>query len=213
MPAAASGRPSSGTTASGKADGPRDGVLRTVAILLLLSAAVRIGAGAEHALAETAPAGHASDAGTMTEGAGREGTDASGEEAKVLLAALRDREARIAERERAADQRDADLAKAKVDIEARLAELKAAEAELAQTITQSETAADEDIARLVAVYEAMKPKEAQPLFSAMDPEFAAGFLGRMRPDAAAAILSGLDPERAYAITLTLAGRNANAPKN
>jgi flagellar motility protein MotE (MotC chaperone) len=191
--------------------GRRDGVLRTVAILLLLSAAVRVGAGVEHALAETGTGAQATAEGTG--GIEKPATDPSGEEAKVLLAALRDREARLADRERAADKREADLAKAKAEVEARLADLQAAEAELAKTITQSETAADEDIARLVAVYEAMKPKEAQPLFAAMDPEFAAGFLGRMRPDAAAAILSGLDPERAYAITLTLAGRNANAPKN
>jgi flagellar motility protein MotE (MotC chaperone) len=72
-------------------------------------------------------------------------------------------------------------------------------------------AAEGDLARLTAVYESMKPKDAAPLFEKMAPEFAAGFLGRMRPEAAGAILSGLPPDMAYSISAILAGRNATAP--
>jgi flagellar motility protein MotE (MotC chaperone) len=116
------------------------------------------------------------------------------------------REARIADRERAVEL-------AQTAIEARLAALVTAEEELAQTLTMADTAAEEDVARLVAVYENMKPKDAIPVFAEMDPDFAAGFLGRMRADAAAAVLSGLDPKVAYTISAILAGRNANAPAN
>jgi hypothetical protein len=35
----------------------------------------------------------------------------------------------------------------------------------------------------------------------------------MRPEVAAAILSGLDPQKAYLISVTFAGRNAEAPKS
>ena len=131
----------------------------------------------------------------------------------ALLTAIRDRndvldrrEARIADRESAVEL-------AQVAIEGRLAALVAAEEELARTLTMADSAAEEDVTRLVAVYENMKPKDAIPVFAEMDPDFAAGFLGRMRADAAAAVLSGLDPKVAYTISAILAGRNANAPVN
>ena len=95
---------------------------------------------------------------------------------------------------------------------ARLVELQSAEAALAATMTRAETAADADVARLVAVYEAMKPKEAAALFSEMEPQFAAGFLGRMKPEAAAAVMAGLPPKTAYSFSVLLAGRNAAAPR-
>ena len=105
------------------------------------------------------------------------------------------------------------LALAEEQIEARLAALVAAEEDLAATISVADSAAEEDIARLTAVYENMKPKDAAALFEEMAPEFAAGFLGRMRPDAAGAVMAGLDPKTAYTISVLLAGRNADVPKN
>ena len=81
-----------------------------------------------------------------------------------------------------------------------------------RTVAVADQAAEADVARLVTLYESMKPKEAAPVFEAMAPDFAAGFLARMRPDSAAQVLAGLKPETAYAISLLMAGRNANAPK-
>ena len=74
-------------------------------------------------------------------------------------------------------------------------------------------AAEKDIQNLTAVYQAMKPKDAAALFETMSPEFAAGFLGRMPPEAAAAILSGMSSEAAYGVSVIVAGRNAEVPKN
>ncbi|MEZ5673973.1 MAG: hypothetical protein R3D81_01625 [Thalassovita sp.] len=76
----------------------------------------------------------------------------------------------------------------------------------------ADQAAERDIGTLVAVYENMKPKDAAPLFEEMDPNFAAGFLSRMKPEAAAGIMAGLSPNVAYTISVVLAGRNAEAPK-
>ena len=89
--------------------------------------------------------------------------------------------------------------------------LEMAEESLVSTMARASTASENDLTRLTAVYENMKPKEASALFEEMDPEFAAGFLGRMRPDAAASIMTGLNSGKAYAISVILAGRNANAP--
>jgi flagellar motility protein MotE (MotC chaperone) len=103
-----------------------------------------------------------------------------------------------------------DFAIARQEIAASLERLEAAETRLAERMAMSQTASDEDVGRLVEVYEGMKAKDAALLFEAMAPPFAAGFLARMRPDAASAIFSNLSPDMAYALSVTMAGRNANA---
>lgn len=190
-----------GTTPAGAPRARGRGVLLVIAILFAASGAIRLGsdgyayakAGADAVAPE--PLACEPDAGTA-----------------ALLAALKERAVALAEREAAVADRAQALALAEEQIGARLAELTAAEEKLAATLARADTAADEDVARLVAVYENMKPKDAAKLFAEMAPEFAAGFLGRMRPDAAAAVMAGLDSKAAYAISAVLAGRNAAAPK-
>ncbi|MCB2135648.1 MAG: hypothetical protein KDE08_06840 [Rhodobacteraceae bacterium] len=182
------------------------GPLFVIAILLGVSGVLRLGTGAGHALTEAQK--HPAD----TASAEPQSCQAD-PGAMAILAALKVREDRLAARESMiADQAQA-LALARSEIDKRLAALEAAEEKLAATLAQADQAAEQDVATLVAVYERMKPKEAAPLFEEMAPEFAAGFLARMRPDSAAAVLAGLDPKRAYTISVLLAGRNANAPRN
>jgi flagellar motility protein MotE (MotC chaperone) len=128
-----------------------------------------------------------------------------------ILARLAEREARLAAAENGLEEKRMALAVAEDRITARLGELKSAEESLAATMSRTATAAEDDLARLTAVYETMKPKEAVKLFDAMVPDFAAGFLARMRPDAAGAILSAMRPDNAYAVSVILAGRNAKVP--
>ncbi|MGO4908463.1 MotE family protein [Pseudorhodobacter sp. W20_MBD10_FR17] len=131
----------------------------------------------------------------------------------ALAEALSEREARVSAKETALEDRLAALALADQAIDIRMKALAAAEDQLSETLARADGASEEDLTRLTEVYQSMKPKEAAALFSAMAPEFAAGFLGRMRPEASAAILSGMTPDDAYAISVILAGRNANVPKN
>lgn len=177
-------------------------VLTVVAVLLLLSGAVRIvtGMGPAIALAQDQIAAETSLPEPEPQA-----------EIEPVLAALQAREARVSEREVAVDDRLRAMALAQEELEKRLAELEAAEASLLAALALSETANDDDIARLTAVYEAMKPGDAAGLFEQMEPVFAAGFLVRMRADAAAAIMAGLDPQTAYSVSVIIAGRNANAP--
>lgn len=130
-----------------------------------------------------------------------------------LLEAMSAREKRLKAREVSLNDRMAALRLSEKAIDARLVELTAAEKSLKETIAIVDGAAEQDLARLTTVYEAMKPAEAAALFSAMTPEFAAGFLGRMKPESAALVLSGMQPDAAYAISVLVAGRNALAPKN
>jgi flagellar motility protein MotE (MotC chaperone) len=174
------------------------GILGLLTLALLASGAIRLGMGMGEAVAN-AP-------------------DAASSEPLVcppppvaLAEALTAREARLSAQEYALNDRLAALALADKAIEARLAALGETEAKLAATIAMVDGAAESDLARLTSVYEAMKPKDAAPLFEQMAPEFAAGFLGRMKPDVAAAILGGMTADRAYAVTILLASRNAGAP--
>lgn len=183
---------------------PPKHVLTLVAALLLASGAVRLVTGVGPAIA------FAQDSFTPDEVTQPE---EGGDDIDIppLLAALQEREDRLERRETAIEDRLRALAVAEAELSERLAELEEAEASLTAALALSETANDDDISRLTAVYENMKPADAAGLFEEMAPEFASGFLVRMRPEAAAAIMAGLEPTTAYSISAIIAGRNANAP--
>lgn len=201
------------------------GALAAIGFLLLTSAVLRAAIGATEALA--ADGGDAKDPNTAHVSDHAEApvlhSDKSGQDhnpARVvaeadivpLIAALDARESRVAKRERDIEIRMQALSVAEQEIERKLAALIDAEDTLRATLTLAQDAAENDIAQLTEVYANMKPKQAAALFEQMDPQFAAGFLGRMRPDAAAAILAGLTPNSAYTISVVLAGRNAEVPR-
>jgi len=176
-------------------------VLGWIALMLVISAALRLGtvAGMAQALGSDPPASAI---------AGDPGAPAT----PALLEAFRERESRIAARESLVAEREAALARASAEVEDRLAALEEAETSLAAMLALADSAATDDLLRLTAVYQNMRPQEAAALFETMDPAFSAGFLGLMAPEAAAAILGRLSPEVAYSISATLAGRNSAAPR-
>ena len=177
-----------------------------VALLLLASAAVRLGAGP----------GGAAIAREMAPEVPADTTEAhsTSDITPELVALLRDvksREAEVKLREAEIEARMQVLSLVEEEVAKDIDRLEAAEATLRATMSAANQAAETDIMRLTAVYENMKSEQAAELFQRMKPSFAAGFLGRMRPDAAAAILAGLEPELAYSISVVLAGRNAAVP--
>ncbi len=178
------------------------GALAILALLLASSGALRIGSGVGAAMA-LAP-----EAEVTAEGSVALNCPAP---PLALAEALSLRESRVLAQEAALADRMAALVLAEAAASKRLAEMEAAEGELKATLALADGAAEGDLARLTAVYEAMKPKDAAALFETMAPEFAAGFLGRMQPSTAGAILSGMQADAAYGISVILAGRNANAP--
>ncbi len=179
------------------------GALVILALFLASSGALRIGGMAGQALANSeevpqpTPAADPADCPAP---------------APALLQALNEREAQVRVQELAAADRMAALTLADAAITKRMEDLAAAEASLKEVLTIADGAAEQDLARLTAVYEAMKPTDAAALFAAMSPDFAAGFLGRMQPAAAAAVMAGMEPDMAYSISVLIAGRNAMAPK-
>jgi flagellar motility protein MotE (MotC chaperone) len=185
---------------------PARGTLTLIAGLLLVSGLIRLGGPAAAIAREVAAFEEPSLA--MMSGDGCE----TPEDVALALTALGEREQRLTDREAEIEERLALLTEAEAAMKETMAELEAVEAELDATLSVASTAAEDDLARLTTVYETMKPKDAAALFAQMDPQFAAGFLGRMRADAAAAVLAGLDPQTAYTISVVLAARNADVPK-
>jgi len=178
------------------------GVLAFIITMLVLSGTLRLGA-VGFAVASNAP----DPAPPLNED-----TCVTDTETQELMALLKSREERIKDVEKTQADRQAKLAQAEAAILDNLARVEEAEARLSKTIQNVDGASSEDIDQLTAVYQSMKPKDAAQLFEQMTPDFASGFLGKMSPAAAAGILSGLSSEKAYAISVVLAGRNANAPK-
>ncbi len=174
------------------------GVLTVIALCCAASGAMRLGFGVGAALALGPEQTVAEDA-TCTE------------TPLAVAEALTRREARVSEREASLNERLAALALAEKAITARMTELDEARKGLMQVVDVADGAAEDDLARLTAVYEAMKPADAARVFAAMSPDFAAGFLGRMRPETAATVLAALDPKLAFELTAMVAGRNAKAP--
>lgn len=187
----------------------RRGTLHVIGGLMVMSAIVRVmGAGQAYAEADIAPS-----AGPVVSDVSKETSTEplSATDNAALLQAMQQREARLAEKEAQMANRMQALRLAEKEASERVAAMTAAEESLKSTIALADVAAENDIARLVAVYENMKPKEAAALFSQMTPDFAAGFLGLMNPVVAAQILSLVSPESAYSISVVLAGRNAGVP--
>lgn len=203
------------------------GALAAICALLVTSAMLRVAIGAGEALAREESStpriepAHASDplAGTARTGGDPDaGSDVplrrfAEADIQPLLDALNAREARVRKSESAIEVRMQALAVAEEEIERKMTALTEAEASLRETLALARTAAADDIEKLTNVYANMKPKQAAALFEEMDPEFSAGFLARMRPDAAAAIMAGMTPQSAYLVSVILAGRNANVPKD
>ena len=193
--------------------GLRPGALVLPVVIACLggSAAVRLASGTGAALAQEIDALLPAAARDETPKDGAAAACVPDPELGPILERLAKREARLAGAEEGLEERRLALAAAEARIASRLVDLKAAEESLAATMSRTASAAEDDLARLTAVYESMKPKEAAKLFDAMVPEFAAGFLARMRPDTAGAILAGMGPDNAYAVSVILAGRNATVP--
>lgn len=192
------------------------GALSAIGALLLASAALRIGVGAGEAFAREG--GDGAPTAALTEVAEKHEAEQitpnviADEDISPLLKALNEREAQVEKREHEIAMRMKTLSVAEQEIERKLSALINAEERLRATMSLAQNAAEDDITRLTDVYVNMKPKQAAALFEEMDPEFSAGFLARMRPDTAAGIMAGLSPSAAYTISVVLAGRNAQVPK-
>lgn len=66
---------------------------------------------------------------------------------------------------------------------------------------------DEDIRRMVAIYDVMKPADAASVLSNLPPDYAVEILMRLGPENSASIVSALDPGAAAILTTHMGARS------
>lgn len=198
---------------SQKMEKARRGTLMLLAVFLMGSAVVRIALEAAPAIAREVADIKSGEAPVEKPVAATDlASVPDSAEMQAMLAAFQKREEKLAAREAEVEDRMRALEIADQAIDKKLQDLEEAEQKLLATLALADGAAEQDVTTLTTVYEQMKPKDASALFEEMDPTFAAGFLARMKPEAAAGIMAGLSPEAAYTISVVLAGRNGEVPK-
>lgn len=113
------------------------------------------------------------------------------------------------------DARDADLASmlplmtaAEQKLDAKVAALETVKAEVAAMLGQVDEKEKAEIDRLVAVYSAMRPRDAARVFSTLNDDVRLPVAAAMRPRSLAAIMAQMDPNAARVLTEKLAGRFA-----
>lgn len=124
-----------------------------------------------------------------------------------LASAVKDRMYSLDRRETAIADREAELKTYEAQITKRLAELDEANTDLQGKIQVVKDARNEDIAKLAAIYEGMKPDQAGKIINEMDSKFAAGLLSAMNNEQAARVVASMDSEKAYLVSVILANRS------
>ena len=113
------------------------------------------------------------------------------------------------------DARDADLASmlplmatAEQKLDAKVAALEAVKAEVRALLGQVDEKEKAETDRLVAVYSAMRPREAARVFATLDDDVRLPVAAAMRPRSLAAIMAQMEPAAARVLTEKLARRFA-----
>ncbi len=98
------------------------------------------------------------------------------------------------------DRRKAEIAFAERQLTEKLVELRKLKQQIAQGNQGQSQAQGEDIARLIAVYDQMKPEQAAMVLSNLPPDFAAQILARVQPEIGARIMASVEPGHAAVLT-------------
>lgn len=123
-----------------------------------------------------------------------------------LLMSLSERRRSLEEREADLDGREALLRAAEMRIDEKVAELDQARAEIEVLIGKLDEAEEARLARLVQVYEIMKPAEAAKIFDGLERDVLLQVMERMSERKLAPVMAGMNPALARELTADLALR-------
>ena len=107
------------------------------------------------------------------------------------------------------DRKKAEIVAAEARLTLRLQELR--EAIPGRTAAQRNAdaqAVEDDIRRMVAIYDVMKPADAAGIIAHLPPDYAAEILMRVGAESGARIVGALDPETAAVVTAHMGARSA-----
>lgn len=128
-------------------------------------------------------------------------------EAVALAEELRDRALRIERYLETVEARKAELAQAQASLTSKLVELRAMKTGMQSRRNSTSAAVRDDIQRLIAVYDQMKPAEAAAILSKLPPNFAAEILIRLQPENGARIIASVEPQQAALLTTEMGARS------
>lgn len=128
-------------------------------------------------------------------------------EAVALATELRDRALRIERYMEALATRKAEIATAEAALRARATELRQQKSGIRARRDGTSQAVREDIDRLVAVYDQMKPAEAAAVLTNLPADFAAEILMRVQPETGARIIASVEPRQAALLTAQMGARS------
>ncbi len=121
-------------------------------------------------------------------------------EAVTLADTLKDRALRVDRYLQELERKKAEIAFAEKQLGEKLTELRKLKQQSAQRGAGQRQAQNEDIARLIAVYDQMKPEQAAMVLSNLPPDFAAQILSRVQPETGARIMASVEPGQAAVLT-------------
>ncbi|MBK4214997.1 hypothetical protein JJJ17_03555 [Paracoccus caeni] len=132
-------------------------------------------------------------------------------EAVTLVKELQDRRQRVERYLEVLDEKRAEIAEAERAITARLVELRTVRDGIRSSRNTETNDIAQDIDRLVAVYDQMKPAEAAAILTNLPPHFAAEILMRVQPQNGARIIASVEPQQAALLTAQMGARSIPHP--
>lgn len=121
-----------------------------------------------------------------------------------VLENMADRRKALDVRERELATREALLRAAEQELERKFEEMSNLRAEIEGLLVQQSEEEQARIQSLVKIYEGMKPKEAARIFNTLDLDVLTSVLSRMSERRLSPILANMEPERARTVTILLA---------
>jgi len=127
-----------------------------------------------------------------------------------ILQSLGKRRAQLDDREQQLNTRGQLIDAADSKLDARIKQLGDLKAQIQGLLDQANKVGDDDTARLVSVYSAMKPKDAAAVMSSMDDTVRLPIAAKMKDRALASVLGAMTPDAARQLTEKLAKRMQKA---
>ena len=121
------------------------------------------------------------------------------------LSKLREKKKELDSREEEINRLDAELQKQKIDLEARLKELRETREQISKMLEDRVKNDESKVETLVQMYSNMRPPQAAKVFETLDEDLAIDILGRMKKKSAADIMNLLKPEKAQIFSEKFAG--------
>ncbi len=129
-----------------------------------------------------------------------------------VLQSLTDRLQDLEAREQALDARERELAVAEQRLEMRLEELRELRTAVEELVNAYDQQEEEELMNLVAIYDAMKAKDAAVILEQLDLEIVLAIMMRMTGFKSATIMAEMSPARAQEITEEMAYRMQARPE-